>query len=130
MFSEVIAVKDDYQVFEVEVNGKMLRGGDYSPQEWDKIILPLQFYASVNQSNQLYKTEIKRLLHKMHLSANDANFLISCNYAQFEKWYKSYLQHITHQKTESLSVNYRNYKYHLNKLEATPSHIPLSQLCR
>lgn len=130
MFSEVIDVKKDYQVFEVNANGKMLRGEDYSPQEWDKIMLPLQFYAGIKQSNKLYITDVKRLLNKFHLSSNDADFLISCNYLEFEKWYKNYLENVIHKKIDSVAVNYRSYKYQLNKLEATASFIPLSQLCR
>ena len=130
MFSEVIDVKNSYQIFEVEVNGKRLRGQDFSPQEWDKIMLPLQFYSGIKQSNELYKTDIKRLLDKMHLSASDANFLLSCNYQQFENWYRNYLQDVTNQKTESFTVNYRSYEYRLNKLQPTSSFIPLSQLCR
>ena len=130
MFSEVIDLKDNYQVFEVELNGKRLRGQDFSPQEWDKIILPLQFYAGIQKSNELYKTDIKRLMDKMHISTKDANFIQSCNDEQFENWYKNQLQEITNQKAESVTVTYRNYKYHSNKLETMTSFILLSQLCR
>lgn len=130
MYSEVIEIKKNYEVFEVEVNGKRLRGEDFSPQEWDKIILPVQFYAAINKSNELYNTEIKRLLDKMHISVNDQNFLLSCQYQQFENWYKDYLQSITKQKAASLTIHYRNYKYDLNKLVPTTSSLPLSQLCR
>jgi hypothetical protein len=129
MFSEVIEVKNGYQVFEVELNGKRLRGEDFSPREWDKIILPLQFFADIKKSNQLYETDIKRLLNKIHISAHDANFLLNCNYEQFENWYKTYLENITHQKTNFLTINYRSYKYQSNKLEPTDAVLPLSQLC-
>ncbi|MCW3081830.1 hypothetical protein [Segetibacter sp.] len=130
MFSEVIKVKNAYQIFEVELNGKRLRGKDFSPQKWDKILLPLQFYAGIKTSNQLYKSDIKRLLYKMRIPANDANFLLTCNYQQFENWYKDYLQDVTNQKIEAFAVSYRNYQYHSNKLQTSPTAIPLSQICR
>src|SRR5438128_4625339 len=87
MYSEPMDIKKSYEVFEVEVNGRRLRGQDFSPQQWDRIILPLQFYADIKKSNELYKTDIKRLLDKMHISHNDGNFLLTCNYPQFENWY-------------------------------------------
>ena len=130
MYSEVIEIKKNYEVFEVEVNGKRLRGEDFLPQQWDKIILPLQFYAGINKSNDLYKTEIKRLMDKMHIPVTEQNFLLSCNYQQFENWYKDYLQNVTKQKTASLKIQYRNYEYRSNKLEPTASSLPLSLLCR
>lgn len=130
MYSEVMPVRKTYKVFEVELNGRRLRGQDFSPQQWDKIVVPLQFYVGIKTSNELYRTDIKRLLEKMHIAANDANFLVSCNYQQFENWYKNYLEQLTNEKINSLSLNQRSYQYHANKLEATNSLLPLSQLCR
>lgn len=130
MYSEKIALQKNYNVFEVELNGKRLEGRNFSPTEWDKIMVPLQFYAGIKSSNELYKSEIQRLLNKMHFNSTEALFIQSCNYEQFENWYKKYLEAVTNQKTESLTVTYRNYELRSNKLEATPSFIPLSQLCR
>ncbi len=130
MYSEAINTRNSYDVFEVEQNGKRLRGQDFTPEQWDKIMLPLQYFAGVNKSNLLYKTDIKRLLTKIHISTNDKNFLSACNYQQFENWYQNYLQKITGEKTNSLTVNYRTYLYQSNTLQATRSFLPLSQLCR
>ncbi len=130
MFSEVIHQKDSYEVFEVEVNNKRLRGENFSSQQWDKVILPLQYYAGIKKSNSLYRLQIRRLLGKMQVSTNDANFIQLCNYAQFENWYKHYLQTITNQEIQSVVIYYRNYQFQSNRLQATPSFIPLSQLCR
>ena len=130
MFSEVINVKKSYDIFEISQNGKRLRGQDYTPEQWDKIILPLVYFAGINKSNQLYESDIKRLLNKLHLPANQVNFLSTCNYEQFESWYRNYLAGITNQKTESLAVTYRTYMYDGDALEATNNFLPLSQLCR
>jgi hypothetical protein len=108
MYSEKISIQKNYNVFEVELNGKRLEGKDFSASEWDKILVPLQFYASIKSSNQLYKLQIRRLLNKMHVSVSEANFIQSCNYEQFENWYRSYLENVTSKKTETLAVTYRN----------------------
>jgi hypothetical protein len=130
MYSEQMHIKDEYKVFEIELNGKRLRGEDFSSQEWDKILLPLQFYAGIHESNILYKNEIKRLMNKMHFTADDNNFLQTCNYQQFEAWYEHYLEDMTKQEIKSLIINYRTYQYHRNRLDASPSSISISQTCR
>lgn len=129
MYSEPIAVEKNYQLFEVELNGKMLRGQDFSPQQWDKVLMPLQYYAGIKKSNALYSSDIKRLLNKMHIASNNADFLQHCSYEQFEPWYKNYLESITHRRTNSLFIHYRLYKYQSNQLVATDTLQPLSQLC-
>jgi len=130
MYAEVNSIQDSIPVFEVEQNGKRLRGEDYSPEQWDKIILPLQYFAELKTSNRLYSTDIKRLTRKMFIPTNDANFLITCDYHGFEKWYRNYLEEITGKQTNSLKVYYRLYRFNLNKLEPTSSVTPLSKLCR
>jgi hypothetical protein len=129
MFSAVSKLKDSYEIIEVQQNGKMLRGQDFSIQEWDKIMLPLQYYAGINSNNKLFRTDIKRLLTKLHLSANDKNFLLQCNYQQFENWYKNYLAQITNQPTNTLNICFHQYRFTSNKLIATDSVTVLSQQC-
>jgi hypothetical protein len=130
MYSEVMDIKKDYQIFEVEVNGNRLQGQAFSPQQWDNIILPLQFYSNIQQSNRLYETDIKRLLQKMQISSNEADFVSSCNYPQFEKWYIQHLQAITKQKILAIKINLRQYQYQSNMLQPTSSALSLAQLCR
>ena len=129
MYSEVMEVKKEYPVFEIEPDGRLLRGEDYSAQQWDKILMPLHFFADINNSNRLYQTDIKRLLTKMHLSAPDEKFLVQCNYQQFENWYKNYLQTITKQHIGHLIVRYHTYQYQFNKLQPTATALHLAQLC-
>ena len=130
MYSEVMNINQSYEIFEVSQNGKRLRGQDFTPEQWDKIMLPLIYFAGINKSNQLYESDIKRLLSKLHLSSSEKNFLSACNYQQFEDWYKNYLAQITDQKTEGTTITYRTYSYQSNTLEATDKFLPLSQLCR
>ena len=129
MYSEVMNIKNSYEVLEVEQNGKVLRGQDFSPHQWDKIMLPLQYFAALGKSNSLYQSDIKRLLAKIHLAAADKNFMISCNYQQFENWYRKYLQQITKQPVTSLNIRYHIYHFTAGKLNPADSVTMLSQLC-
>lgn len=130
MYSEVMNVKGQYRVFEITQNGERLRGRNFSPEQWDQLILPLQYFAGISKSNELYQSDIKRLLTKLHLSANDVDFISKCNYQQFEAWYKDHLEQITNKKTQSFSVVYRSYVYQSNALKPTADSLPISQLCR
>ncbi len=129
MYSEVIKVKDKYQVWEIMVNGKKLKAKDYSIQEWDMIVLPLQYYESIKKNNSLYQSDIKRLLGKLHISAPENYYLITCNYPQFEKWYADRLSNITQLSVQNLSINFRTYQYKDHRLVATNETISLTQLC-
>lgn len=130
MYSEVFKINNSYEVWEVEQNGKLLRGEDFSPQEWDKILLPVQYYASINSSNDLYQSEVKRLLSKMHLAAKDEHFLQQCNYSSFENWYRNYVSNVTHQNVTTLAIRQRLYNFDGSKLIPTTSVTPLAALCR
>ncbi len=66
MYSEVMKVQAEYNVFEVTVNGRTLKGENFSAVQWDKIILPLVYFKNVSRSNDLYYTTIKRLMNKMN----------------------------------------------------------------
>lgn len=129
MYSMVIKVNRTYNVFEVRQNGIMLKGEDFTPQEWDKILLPLQYFTAIQTSNKLYKNDIARLFKKIGLSTTEQNFVIHCNYQQFISWYSSYLGGITGTTTASIAVGQRLYIYNGKRLEPTNKVIPLSQLC-
>jgi len=130
MYSEVFTIQKNYQLFEVVQNGKRLRGQDFSPEQWDRIMLPLQYFSGINKSNDLYHTTVKRLLTKINISAKEENFISNCNYRQFEDWYTKYLEQVTKEPVSSLSIYYRTYRFSNNKLEATDSVLLLSQLCQ
>ena len=130
MYSEVIKVNEKYLVFEVIQNGKRLRGQDFTPEEWDKILLPLQYFSGISKSNELYEKDIQRLLNKVHLPSTRDQFLETCNYQEFENWYKEYLTQITNENTVTIAINTRTYLFAKKRLIETSSIIPLAQLCR
>lgn len=129
MYSEVMNVKTNYPVLEVEVNSHMLMAKDFSPQQWDKIVMPLNYYAGINKSNALYNTDIKRLISKFHVAADGSKFLQNCDSNNFIKWYSSYLESMINQKVDALNIHWRNYQFKSGLLQATNSIIPLAQAC-
>jgi len=128
MYSEVMHVKPTYQVWEVQVNGQKLSAEDFSIQQWDKIILPLQYYQGINSSNQLYHRDVKRLLQKLHLFTTEENFLSNCSYPDFEQWYKRYLQSVTGEAVSDMEITYRSYRFD-SVLIPTDTATSLQQLC-
>jgi hypothetical protein len=129
MYSEAFNTPGSYPVFEIEQNGKLLRGEEFSPEDWDKIILPPSYYANIKASNALYHKEVKRILERIGITTNDERFLTACNYKEFEKWYGKYLFQITGQPTTSLKIYSRVYQYRPHKLVPTDAITPLAALC-
>jgi hypothetical protein len=130
MYSEVIDVKNTYNVFEVEVNGQRLPAKDFSPQQWDKVIVPLTYYTSINtKSNALYHTDIKRLTTGLFITTNEEQFIQRCSYDEFIQWYRSYLESVLRKAITTLSIQSRTYTYTAGHLQATDSILPLSQAC-
>ena len=130
MYSEVMPVKPTYQVFEIVVNGKVLQGQRYSQQRWDKIIMPVQYFASLQaKSNRLYSDEIKRLMGRIGLNTDEGNFVSICNYTQFNAWYKQYLQSIVNTQVNDVQVHLRDYSFH-QRLQPTSNITDLSALCQ
>lgn len=135
MYSHEIKIEKSYPVVEVTINGKLLRGQDYTPQQWDKIMLPIQYYSNIQHSNELYHNEVKRLLQKLSITTNEANFLQQCDEASFVKWYKNYLSFITKEPVPiaigmQLEINERQYIFNGHILTQTDSLKSLAQLCR
>ena len=129
MYSEVMKEKSSYRVFEIQVNGRELQAKGFTPQQWDNIILPLNYYASINKSNALYQTDIKRLMNTIHISVNDINYMQNCDSKGFEKWYKNYLSSVLKEDIATLNILYRSYQYNSGSLQPTDSSSSISQLC-
>jgi hypothetical protein len=129
MYSQRMQVQPSYGVFEVRVNGIMLQGKDYSAQEWDKIILPLRYYGNTKASNQLYVSEINRLMNAVHLTPQQERFVQQCNAEEFLNWYSRYLATIIHAPVQQLDVRYRTYIYNEKQLVPTGTVLSLPQLC-
>lgn len=130
MYSEVFKPAPTYEVFEVSVNGKQLRGSNYAPWTWDKIIVPLTYYSSINRSNQMFTGDIQRLMSKLRLPANEKHFLLTCDYPAFEAWYRLYLAKIINQPVSSINIISRTYQLQNGRLQPTAKFQLLSELCR
>jgi hypothetical protein len=130
MYSEVMKEKNTYGVFEIEVNGKKLQAQNFTPQQWDKIVVPLSYYASINsKSNALYFTDIKRLMQALHIPANEVNYIQGCDSQRFTIWYQLYLTEILNEKVNTVEITYHVYQYKSGSLQPTDSILPISQLC-
>ncbi|MDB5191619.1 MAG: hypothetical protein JWQ96_1182 [Segetibacter sp.] len=130
MYSEVIRVKASYEVFEIWVNGERLQGKDFSAQQWDQVILPVQYFAALNtKSNPLYFNEIKRLMAKIGLKADEEKYVATCNYNQFQWWYKQYLNHIVKRDVAGVKILSRGYIFQ-QTLKPTSTYTDLSALCQ
>ena len=129
MYSHRINVEKGYPVVEVTVNGKQLRGQDFTAQQWDKILLPIQYHSNIGRSNRLYENEVKRLLGRLHISANEKDFLQKCNEESFENWYTVYLASFVGQPVQQLQINERMFAFNGQTLIPTDSIQSLAQLC-
>ncbi len=129
MYSEVMKANNDYAVWEIEANNKKLQAADFSIQEWDKIILPLQYYAGIGKSNSIYFADTKRLLKNIGITADDKKFLNTCDDVAFELWYKKYLQEITGTEIKNISIHSRTYQLNNYRLEPSGRDTLLAQLC-
>lgn len=129
MYSEVMNVHVNYTVFEVEANRQTLKAQDFSPRQWDKIILPLNYYSIISKSNALYQTDIKRLMNKILVFSNEKNFLQNCDSDSFNKWYKSYLESMMHEKIVVLNIRSHTYQFKSGHLQATNSYTLPVQAC-
>jgi hypothetical protein len=130
MYSEVMKEKDTYGVFEIEANGKKLAAQNFTVQQWDEIILPLNYYSSIRtKSNALYNSDIKRLMNSIHLNSNEDDYIQCCNSDGFESWYQLYLSNVLNEKINSLVIIYHLYQYKSRSLQPTGSILSLSQLC-
>jgi hypothetical protein len=130
MYSEVMKEKDNYAVFEIEVNGKKLLAQNFTIQQWDKIILPLNYYSSINtKSNALDYSDIKRLMNAIHIDANESKYIQTCNSKKFENWYQLYLGNLLNKKIDNLQIQYHIYQYKSGTLQPTDSILLLSQTC-
>ena len=129
MYSHSIKIERRYEVLEVKVNDKLLKGSDFTPQQWDRILLPLNFYIHLHVSNSLYENEVERLLGKFHISTQDQDFLQQCDFDSFEKWYNKYLKNVRNQPIHSCLVQLRVYQYKDARLMPADSVTNLARLC-
>ncbi len=129
MYSHKINIEKEYEIIEVEVNGKMLRGEDFAPHIWDKILLPVAYFINIKNSNQLYNSDIKRLTGIVCLTTHEAHFIQHCNYHSFEIWYRKYLEKIVGHPIINCKLQLHNYNFNNSILQPTDSIKSLPLLC-
>lgn len=125
MYSDRILPLDQYKVYKVYAGGKLLKGDDYSIQEWDKIYLPLYLYYGKDTINTQMIEVRNRLLHKLklHKLAASNRFFEnnSFNDAAFISWYGSYLASFSGQASSNIRVVKQNYQWNGQYLQPADS---------
>lgn len=122
MYSWVQEPQLDYHVNLVLINGDTLKGGNFSPQQWDKIHYTLDELYITRCREDFYNNQIARLYSKAGLSRPDAShFLIKDNVPgllqRYEEWLPGQLD-IPEAKVE---IQRHRYRYHFGKLTYQPT---------
>lgn len=107
MYSQVHVKPKNLAVFAIKVNNTLLEPYSFAAQEWDKIILPLQAFDTLQQNyhQQKFSADIGRLLQKIHLQPNAKHFNQNLNKANFTNWYTHYLSNILHLDIQKLEID-------------------------
>lgn len=105
MYSEVINPQNSYPIFGVIVNGEELKAKDFTPQQWDKIIQPLNYYSK----HQQYNTEMFAQVHRLAHINDTAKFFNRVTKNDFTFWYKQYLSELLRKEIINLSIQSKNY---------------------
>ena len=113
MYSQVMLPQSEYIVPEIIVNGEGLQTKDFTPQEWDKIILPVTLFPKqVEWNRSICDNYVERLLH----FSDSSHYVNHLTQSQFGEWYKRYLSGIIHKQISTLSVNFTRYRFGERKL--------------
>jgi hypothetical protein len=125
MFSEKINYQAYYETIQIEVNGQLLKGSDFSIQNWEMIQNPLLIHKQIQQNNDFEKDKmyIHFFLNKLGLSSIDYKIKkhldnVKPDPAAYGLYYKKYLEKILDRPISRLNVNlcyfaFRDKTYHL-----------------
>lgn len=116
MYSEVIQPATSYNVLEIFVNGSRLQTKNFSPQEWDKITLPVdRFYHQQMWNSQLFKADI----HRMLPFTDSGYFINTITEETFNNWYRQQLENITGKKINTFQIVFAGYTFNGTSLNKT-----------
>ena len=88
------------------IDGQELKATDFSPQQWDKIKLPIVYYSKQDEWNSYMFSEIHRLT-----GINDTSrFLNNMNKHDFISWYQQYLSALLHKKVITVDIQTKTYQ--------------------
>ncbi len=103
MFSSPAKQPDSLQIFQVEVNGKLLQPLDFTPQQWDNVILPLNYFYNTT-SDTSWKKVCRGVFRITNTNALAANYSIQLTTSKFYNWYQTQLQQILPSKIASIRI--------------------------
>ena len=130
MYSQVMRPQSEYLVPEIVVDGILLKGNDFTPWAWDKILQPVNYFSAIRPSNALYKNEVTRLTPAFLSPRKTGNFLQACDYEGFIDWYTKYLADVLRRPVKTVEVASHKYIFSNGKLESTPITFTLSSQCQ
>lgn len=125
MYSDKIYPQEEYTVYKIYANGQLLKGGEFSIQDWDRVYVPLYMYLGKDSVNAGMLEVQNRLLKKLRLSPlSENNALFTNNYfddADFMKWYKPYIASIVKKDIAELRIVKQQYKWTKTYLQPADS---------
>jgi hypothetical protein len=105
MYSEVMKPKESYPVYEIIVNEQVIQAKDFSPQRWDKITQPLNYFAEHNEKNGFLFSELNRVTG----ISDTARYFNHTTKREFYRWYERYLATELGTPVNSLNIQLKNY---------------------
>jgi len=124
MYSERIMPKQNYTIYKVYADDVLLRGQDFTTQQWDKIYLPVFMYLPSDSINNEMIEIRNRLLQKTHLTAGMRNEFFTNEHLteeMFMNWYRQQLRDITGKPINKVSVIKYNYSWNKSTLQVADS---------
>jgi len=124
MYSDKISPEEDYEVMKIYVDGALLKGKDFSSQEWDRLYLSLQRYLDKDSVNDDMITVKNRLLRKLHAGRFEnlnAAFSGTIPATGFQHWYKELVESLTREDAHNISIYKYKYKWDGNQLKMSDS---------
>lgn len=114
MFSSPVVPQSTYEVPEVWVNGKQLQTKDFSPNEWDNLVIPIVYYRYQQDYNaHVFVTGVQHFLH----IKDSTKYVNHITDETFKNWYIQQVRQIVN-ANDKATVEYRltNYNYSNNRL--------------
>lgn len=106
MYSEVMKPAASYQVFSITADGTELKTQDFTPQQWDKIMQPVLFYAKHAEANRQMFAEV----HRLTGITDSSHYINHTNDTGFMSWYKKYLGDILHRQVHTVAIQPKTYR--------------------
>lgn len=120
MYSEKIPYLDNYPIYKIYANGKLLQGNDFSIQDWDRIYVPLLKFEGKDTVNAEMIDIRNRLLYKLRLGSLDrknAHFENpDFDDQDFYSWYWQYLSYVTGVSVNDLLIVKQDYQWNGSRL--------------